>query len=61
MNHKQSDCPSLGLGLIKMDYVKLGQGLGLEQRILYEQKWNFMKNELKGDNPNLTRLLDCLC
>jgi len=34
MNHKQSDCPSLGLGLIKMDYVKVGQGLGLERRIL---------------------------
>jgi len=23
MNHKQSDYPSLGLGLIKMDYVRL--------------------------------------
>jgi len=44
-----------------MDYVKVGQGLGLERRILYEQKWNFMKNELKGDNPNLTKLLDCPC
>jgi len=44
-----------------MDYVKVGHDLGLEQRILYEQKSNFMKNELKGDNPNLTRLLDCLC
>jgi len=53
MNHKQSDCPSLGLGLIKMDYVKVGQGLGLERRILCEQKWNFMKNELKGDNRSL--------
>jgi len=53
MNYKQSDCPSLGVGLIKMDYVKVDQGLGLEQRILYEQKWNFIKNELKGDNPNL--------
>jgi len=39
--------------LIKIDYVKVGQGLGLERRILYEQKWNFMKNELKEDNPNL--------
>jgi len=57
MNHKQSDCPILGLGLIKMDYVKVGQGLGLEWRLLYEQRWNFMKNELKGDNPNLIRLL----
>ena len=54
MNHKQSDCPSLGFGLIKMDYVKVGQGLGCsERRILYEQKWNFMKNELKGDNQSL--------
>jgi len=61
MNHKQSDCPSLGLTLIKMDYVKVGQGLGLVRRIQYEQKWNFMKNELKADNPNLTRLLDCSC
>jgi len=31
MNHKQSDCPSLGLGLINMDYAKVGQGLGLER------------------------------
>jgi len=61
MNYKQSDYPSLELGLIKMDYVKVGKGLGLERRIIYEQKWNFMKNELKGDNPNLTRLLDCSC
>jgi len=53
MNHKQSDCPSLGLGLIKMDYVKVCQGLGLEQRILCEQKWNFMKNELIRDNRSL--------
>jgi len=37
-----------------MDYFKVGQGLGLERRILYEQKWNFMKNKLKGDKPNLT-------
>jgi len=42
MNYKQSKCPSLGVGLIKMDYVKVGQGL--KQRILYGQKWNFMKN-----------------
>jgi len=41
MNYKQSDCPSLGLGLIKMDYFKVGQGLGLERRILYEQKMEF--------------------
>jgi len=61
MNYKQSDCPSLGVRLIKMDYVKVDQSLGLERRILYEKKWNFMKNELKGDNPNLTRLLDYLC
>jgi len=53
MNYKQSDCPNLGLGLIKMDYLKVGQGLSLEQMILYKQRWNFMKNELKGDNPNL--------
>jgi len=44
-----------------MDYVKVGQGLGLERRILYEKKRNFMKNELKRDNPNLPRLLDCPC
>jgi len=31
MNYKQSDYLSLGLGLIKMDYFKVGQGLGLEQ------------------------------
>ena len=37
MNHKQSDCLSLGLGLTKMNYVKVGQSLGLEQMILYEQ------------------------
>jgi len=30
MNYKQSDCPSLGFGLIKMNYFKVGQGLGLE-------------------------------
>jgi len=28
--NKQSDCPSLGLGLIKMYYFKVGQDLGLE-------------------------------
>jgi len=28
--NKQSDCPNLGLGLIKMDYCKVGKGLGLE-------------------------------
>jgi len=56
MNYKQSDCPSLGLGLIKMAYVKVDQGLSLERRILYEQRWSFMKNELKGDNPNLANL-----
>jgi len=61
MNYKQSDYPNLGLGLIKIDYFKVGQGLGLERRILYKQKWNFMKNKLKGDNPNLTRLLDFPC
>jgi len=31
MNYKQSDCPSLGLELIKTDYFKVGQGLGLER------------------------------
>jgi len=31
MNYKQSDCPSLGLGLIKIDYFKVGYGLGLER------------------------------
>ena len=50
---KQSDCPNLGLGLIKMDYFKVCQGLSLERMILYEQKGNFMKNELKGDNQSL--------
>jgi len=34
MNYKQSDCPSLGLRLIKMDYFKVGQGLGLERVIV---------------------------
>jgi len=53
--------PQFGFGIDKDGLCKVGQGLGLERRILYEQKWNFMKNELKGDNPNLTRLLDCLC
>jgi len=33
MNYKQSDCPSLSLGLIKMDYGKVGQGLGSERGI----------------------------
>jgi len=61
MKYKQCDYHSLGVGLIKVDYVKVGQGLGLKRRILYEQKWNFKKNELKGDNPILTRLLDCPC
>jgi len=32
MNYKQSDCPSLSVGLIKMDYVKVGHGFGLERR-----------------------------
>jgi len=31
MNYKQSDCRSLSLGLIKMNYFKVGQGLGLER------------------------------
>jgi len=53
MNYKQSDYPSLGLGLIKMDYLKVGQGLSLERRILYEQRRSYMKNELKRDSPNL--------
>jgi len=44
MNYKQRDCPNLGVRLIKMDYVKVDQSLGLERRILYQQKWNFMKN-----------------
>jgi len=26
MNYKQSDCPNLSLGLIKMEYFKVGQG-----------------------------------
>jgi len=39
-----------------MAYVKVDQGLSLERRILYEQRWSFMKNELKGDNPNLANL-----
>jgi len=30
MNYNQSDYPSLGLRLIKMDYFKVGQGLSLE-------------------------------
>jgi len=34
MNYKQSDCPSLGLGLIKMNYFKVDQGLDLEREIL---------------------------
>jgi len=61
MNYKQSDCLNLGLGLVKMDYFKVGQGLGLERRMFYEQKWNFMKKKLKRDNPNLTKLFDCPC
>jgi len=56
MNYKQSDCPSLCVRLIKIDYVKVDQSLGLERRILYQQKWNFMKNELREDNPNLAYL-----
>jgi len=31
MNYKQSDCPNLDLELIKIDYFKVGQSLGLEQ------------------------------
>jgi len=30
MNYKQNDCPSFCLGLIKIDYFKVGQGLDLE-------------------------------
>jgi len=51
MNHKQSDCPSLGLGLIKMDYVKVGQGLGLERRILYEKKMEFHEELIERGQP----------
>jgi len=46
MNYKQSDCPSLGLGLIKMDYYKIGQGLGSERgycrskdRVSWRMNW----------------------
>jgi len=42
--------PQFGFRIDKDGLCKVGQGLGLEWGILYEQKWNFMKNELKGDN-----------
>jgi len=53
--------PQFGFGIDKDGLYNFGQGVGLERRILYEQKWNFMKNELKGDNPNLIKLLNYLC
>jgi len=31
MNYKKSDRPNLGLGLIRMNYFKIGQGLGIER------------------------------
>jgi len=42
--------PQFGFGIDKDGLCKVGQDLSLEWRILYEQKWNFMKNELKWDN-----------
>jgi len=47
MNYKQSGYPNLGLESIKMDYFKVGQGLGLERGIMYEQRWSLLKNESK--------------
>jgi len=55
MNYKQSDCPSLGLRLIKMDYFKVGQGLGLE-RVIVGAKMELHEEWIEKEQPNFNQI-----